>query len=248
MIITCETCLKRYVISPDSLGAKGRIVKCSSCAHTWYQNPPQDMPKLLDADIPFAPSYSQSSLDPLLSQEPITGFSGSSSFLETQQEFKKLPEKTSSSIIKTFFFFIGISALCAFLYFGRFYISHHLPLFEKLYAMFNLQTDTLTQNIALKEVSWSVGQDAQGNSIFLLKGQIQNISTAAETIPPLSIVFVKENPQGGMCLEKNCIIDRWIAYTSADKILPGENYTFQITLPKSIPSNASNLYIEFVKP
>ena len=40
MIISCPECRGRFRIDPSALGAGGRTVRCSKCAHTWLQVPP----------------------------------------------------------------------------------------------------------------------------------------------------------------------------------------------------------------
>lgn len=39
MHITCTKCSTRYVVKADSIGDKGRIVKCAKCGHKWHQKP-----------------------------------------------------------------------------------------------------------------------------------------------------------------------------------------------------------------
>ncbi len=39
MIITCPNCRTTFRINPASLGAQGRTVRCSSCAHRWFVEP-----------------------------------------------------------------------------------------------------------------------------------------------------------------------------------------------------------------
>ena len=39
MIITCPSCRTDYRIPPDSLGASGRTVRCTSCGHRWFAEP-----------------------------------------------------------------------------------------------------------------------------------------------------------------------------------------------------------------
>jgi len=43
MIVTCPTCSTRYLVETQKLGAQGRMVRCGSCSHTWYQAPPEDL-------------------------------------------------------------------------------------------------------------------------------------------------------------------------------------------------------------
>lgn len=45
MILTCPSCEARFNIKPEALLPSGRSVRCSKCAHTWKQLPPEDMPK-----------------------------------------------------------------------------------------------------------------------------------------------------------------------------------------------------------
>jgi predicted Zn finger-like uncharacterized protein len=52
MIISCQACSTRYLIEPAALGAKGRLVRCAKCGHSWQQKPPADMPLQIDADAP----------------------------------------------------------------------------------------------------------------------------------------------------------------------------------------------------
>lgn len=47
MIVKCNACLVRYHLDDDVLGSKGRHVRCSSCKHVWYQNPPVPSPYML---------------------------------------------------------------------------------------------------------------------------------------------------------------------------------------------------------
>ncbi len=35
MILTCPSCATRYIAHEESLGAKGRLVRCATCRHTW---------------------------------------------------------------------------------------------------------------------------------------------------------------------------------------------------------------------
>ncbi|HEY8190442.1 MAG TPA: zinc-ribbon domain-containing protein [Micavibrio sp.] len=39
MIITCEKCSARYLLTSLLLGDEGRSVRCGVCGHTWFQDP-----------------------------------------------------------------------------------------------------------------------------------------------------------------------------------------------------------------
>lgn len=42
MIVTCPHCQTRYQLRPESLGEKGRTVRCSSCGERWFVPPRPD--------------------------------------------------------------------------------------------------------------------------------------------------------------------------------------------------------------
>lgn len=45
MILTCPSCSTRYLADPASLQPSGRMVRCATCGHSWFQKPPDDMPR-----------------------------------------------------------------------------------------------------------------------------------------------------------------------------------------------------------
>jgi predicted Zn finger-like uncharacterized protein len=51
MIVKCNACSVRYHLDDDVLGSKGRYVRCSTCKHVWYQDPPSPSPYTL---VPIA--------------------------------------------------------------------------------------------------------------------------------------------------------------------------------------------------
>ncbi|WP_085900969.1 zinc-ribbon domain-containing protein [Kiloniella majae] len=50
MIVSCPECSSKFRIAPEALGDSGRKVRCSSCRHTWFQEPELEFTPT-DADI-----------------------------------------------------------------------------------------------------------------------------------------------------------------------------------------------------
>ena len=46
MILTCNSCEKKFVVPDSAIGASGRLVQCSSCGYKWKQFPVKEEIKI----------------------------------------------------------------------------------------------------------------------------------------------------------------------------------------------------------
>ena len=53
MILTCNSCEKKFVVPDNAIGAEGRLVQCSSCGNKWKQFPIISEKKIKDKVEPI---------------------------------------------------------------------------------------------------------------------------------------------------------------------------------------------------
>ena len=60
MILTCNSCGKKFVVPDNAITASGRTVQCGSCGNKWKQFPPQNLKKETIIDKKISPSIKKS--------------------------------------------------------------------------------------------------------------------------------------------------------------------------------------------
>ena len=50
MILTCNSCEKRFVVPDQAISAKGRLVQCGSCGNKWKQFPLKKQPQKIEVN------------------------------------------------------------------------------------------------------------------------------------------------------------------------------------------------------
>ena len=56
MILTCNSCSKKFVVPDNAITASGRTVQCGSCGNKWKQFPTQNLKKETIIDKKISPS------------------------------------------------------------------------------------------------------------------------------------------------------------------------------------------------
>ena len=52
MILTCNSCGKKFVVPDNAITSSGRVVQCGSCGNKWRQFPIADTKKIVPVSIP----------------------------------------------------------------------------------------------------------------------------------------------------------------------------------------------------
>ena len=60
MILTCNSCGKKFVVPDNAITASGRTVQCGSCGNKWKQFPPQNLKKETIIDKKISPTIKKS--------------------------------------------------------------------------------------------------------------------------------------------------------------------------------------------
>lgn len=55
MIIGCPKCKTRFVVAPQAIGKDGRMVRCSRCSKTWFQDAPDEALEIVPEKVIIPP-------------------------------------------------------------------------------------------------------------------------------------------------------------------------------------------------
>ncbi len=262
MILTCPSCEARFNIKPEALLPNGRSVRCSKCAHTWKELPPQDMPKRVveEEPEPVIPIPDNFDSDPdyedvreeTVSDEAeeieVPSIESIEADAPSEDDFE-LPAFTPRTRTRRqqrqaksrgpIFMWVGIVAVFGIIFgggfFGRAAIIDVWPPASMLYGMVGLGQEP-GYGLELRNVS--PAQEREGDTVVLvISGEITNTTSRPRPVPKL---------QGKLLDASENEIHSWTFSMAVDQLAPGESGSFNTRVPNP-PEGASGLAVTFVE-
>lgn len=173
MIITCPSCDTRYSIPPESLGADGRMVRCSSCGHRWFVgHEPEDAKPQAELDFTLPPLEEAPELPP--APPPAQGRA-------------RKPGSTGATV--GWLAVLLVLLILTGLVLGRNEVVALMPKAAPIYQRIGLP---VIQEIGLElrgVVSERIDGEA-GQEILKITGDVTNVAGIERTVPPICVALL----------------------------------------------------------
>ncbi|MBO21546.1 MAG: hypothetical protein CMM26_04095 [Rhodospirillaceae bacterium] len=219
MILSCPDCETRFALDVAHLAPDGRRVKCSKCAHVWFESMPEPDDRMEAQPPPiFVTPY-----DP---KEDTDG---------ARRNLPALPQEQprGESRIAWLICAVLLIATLAALWFGRGPITVAIPQAEAVYASIGI--DAFPPPGDGLEIEFHVS--VEGGKLSL-KGEVINIANGARDIPELFVLISDA--------DKNRL-KAWSFTTDTRRLGPGERSSFASQIDQ-VPANAANVSVLFTNP
>lgn len=255
MIISCSECETRYVVAPKAIGKQGRLVKCSNCHHTWFEEPPAEdlelVPeKVIEEEKPGVTKPPQSFDKPENEEEDVRpGDEPLRKNVPALVEAHKTPIVVGWVVFAVFIIGGGLS-----LYFFRDFIEDSNAVAETLYEKWDLvsggpvQPETLVSPPEVVIVPHSASFLTMRHSVEIQEGtagptlviflDIQNSGTEAVELPEMAGVIRNDEGAEVFTWTQNLV----------PSIVPAGGFQQYEIFVESIQTSSRNAEISFTWP
>ncbi|HEV2263617.1 MAG TPA: DUF3426 domain-containing protein [Stellaceae bacterium] len=175
MIVTCPTCSTRYLVETQKLSAQGRMVRCGSCCHTWYQAPPEDMAPHVELTAPVP--------------EPMAGA------VERRGLPAIRPKRRRWGAVVTLLVLLLVLAAAGWgAIFMRDRVMALVPQTAKIYSRLGLAAGQpqFGAGLEVRDVTPRRTND-NDQPVLVIDGQIVNLSSSPRRVPPLKATLRDAN-------------------------------------------------------
>lgn len=180
MIVTCPACRTRYRIRPASLGASGRMVRCSGCGQRWFVAPEPSAPPDDDAAPPPAepmPAEPRRPRRASMSPSPEPPAAGAGAAAASPRR------GIIGWVVLALLVLLLVGGVV-----GRHEIAAQLPMTLPLYERLGLP---VTLPLALDLRGLDVATEPRGGgSTLVVRGEIHNLSEQERVLPPIRVALL----------------------------------------------------------
>ena len=261
MIVTCPSCYIKFKVDSAALGAKGRKVRCSKCAHDWFQVPegapeaevmpaaaPEPEEAIDDDDLEEGTfeAASEDIVDTLADdiEEDLVDVPGPIDLGDFQPEpmernsGRPVGRKKKSKIGATLGWLTLLIILIggptgAILYKDR--IIDVWPPSNRLYNLVGMGILPPGTGLELRNIKSERHREGDVSSL-IIKGEVANTSRDVRDVP----VF-----RGALTSKEGDDIHAWNFTIRQENLLPGESVPFE-TIVETPPKGAAGLSITFL--
>ncbi len=238
MIITCEKCGARYLLTQLLLGGDGRNVRCGVCSHTWFQEPVEEEPFEDDEDSdggdedssPFQKILDQEALEPI--PEGVRPIPEGSSVPVINQAASRAPlgRDAMNGFLAAAAFFILISGTLVMM---RSAVVQAWQPSALLFEIVGLPVPVPGEGLVFDKVVAAVGKDGK---TLTLKGNVINLRGHESPLPGIQATLQKSNGQPGESLAVD---------VGGKTIGPEETLSFAAQFDR-VPEDMTDVYVRFV--
>ncbi len=218
MILTCPECATRYLVDAMAIGPAGRTVRCSRCAHSWIELPP---------DEPQTPRLA-------LDASPRPPISGSPSARHRPNNLPALPRRRRSRAptLLWLLFFLLIGGVAGGAIWKQDEIIKRWPATEQLYDLTGLSGPPAHEIFQVIDTKLSTAR-SDGASVLTVVGKLLNRTSQEQMLPTMEAVLYDK---------RGVTLRRWPIEVRAVRLTPGERYDFRTEL-KDPPKGADSFEI-----
>ncbi|MGH6976053.1 MAG: DUF3426 domain-containing protein [Stellaceae bacterium] len=204
MIVICPTCATRYLVETQKLGAQGRMVRCGSCGHTWYQAPPEDMTPRVELTGP--------------EPEPTPGVVERGGLPAIRRKHKRW---RWGAVVTLLVLLLVLAAAGWGAIFMRDPVMALVPQTAKVYSRLGLVATQPQFGTGLEVRDVTPRRAAAADQVGLvIDGQIVNLSSSPRRVPPLKATLRDANDQP---------LTSWIFSAGVSTLAPGASAPFHTT-------------------
>jgi predicted Zn finger-like uncharacterized protein len=191
MILVCPNCSTRYSVPDGAFGAGGRQVKCTRCAHAWWQAP--------DEQLAAAPGTLEATPEPPSDIEPIPDEAALPAARVPEAADEQAEPGHPRTVLSPAssghgrrvaagwaFLALFVVAIAAALSLGREELVRAWPPIARLYAAAGAPATSSEEALLLRNTrpEWQV---EGGQRTLLITAEIANHTDAGQTVPPIRI-------------------------------------------------------------